>query len=80
MELGKRGTTVADINKMVDKAYEHLDFPALVDAPVSSLEGVSEADAAALAKAFNIKTIGDLGTNKHFLRAHAIVSLAGGKH
>ena len=33
-------------------------------------------DAEALLKAFNIKTIGDLGTNKYFLWAQAIVALA----
>jgi 3-dehydroquinate dehydratase len=36
----------------------------------------SDADAEALLKAFNIKTIGDLGTNKYFLWAQAIVALA----
>jgi hypothetical protein len=38
---------------------------------------VSSGDAELLAKAFGIKTIRDLGTNKYFLTAQAIVALAG---
>jgi len=71
---------MADISHFLDKAYEGKEFSALINAPVDALEGVSAADAAALDKALNIKTIGDLGRNKYFLRAQAIVALAeGGK-
>jgi len=38
--------------------------------------GVSEGDAKLLAEAFNIKTIGDLGRNKFFRAATALVDLA----
>ncbi|MCU1389069.1 MAG: hypothetical protein JWL72_2407, partial [Ilumatobacteraceae bacterium] len=37
------------------------------------------ADGEALAKALNIKTIGDLATNKYVLWAQAITTLGGGK-
>ena len=45
----------ANLDKVLDKAYESSTPAELVDAPVSALAGVSEADAEALKKAFNIK-------------------------
>ncbi len=66
---------MADITHLVDKAFESNDFHQLADAPVDALEGVSAGDADLLKKAFNITTIRDLGTNKFFLRAQAIVAL-----
>lgn len=66
---------MADLSKVLDKQYEGLDPDKLVDAPVDALSGISKADAEALAKALNIKTIGDLGRNKYFVWAHAIVAL-----
>ncbi|HLZ72313.1 MAG TPA: hypothetical protein VKV26_20610 [Dehalococcoidia bacterium] len=61
---------------MVDKAFEQTPFHELVNAPVDALQGVSAGDAELLQKAFNIKTIGDLGRNKYFRAALAIVQLA----
>lgn len=70
---------MANVDKFLDKAFEKHEFADLVDAPVSALEGVSDADGEALAKALNIKTIGDLATNKYVLWAQAITTLGGGK-
>ncbi len=67
---------ILNINKAVDKAFETMSLKEIADAPVDALEGVSVADAELLAKAFNIKSIRDLGTNKYFLTAQAIVALA----
>ena len=67
---------MANIAKFMDKAYEQKEFAELVNAPVDALAGVSEADAAALKAALNIKTIGDLATNKYVLWAQAIHSLS----
>jgi hypothetical protein len=67
---------VADISKFVDKAYEQQSFAELVKAPVSALQGVSDADAEALAKALGIRSIGDLATNKFVLWAQAIQALS----
>jgi hypothetical protein len=67
---------MANIEKFLDKAYEQKEFSELVNAPVDALAGVSEADAAALAKAFGIKTIGDLAKNKYVLWAQAIATLS----
>jgi hypothetical protein len=66
----------ANLDKVLDKAYESSSLADLVDAPVSALAGVSEADAEALKKAFNIKTIGDLASNKYVRAATAIVEIA----
>ncbi|MCU1364784.1 MAG: hypothetical protein JWN39_423 [Ilumatobacteraceae bacterium] len=70
---------MANVDKFLDKAFEQHEFADLVNAPVSALEGVSDADGEALAKALNIKTIGDLATNKYVLWAQAITTLGGGK-
>ena len=65
-----------NINSVVDKAYEDKSFAEILKAPVSALQGVSDADASKLKDAFNIKTVSDLATNKFFLRAMAIAQLA----
>jgi hypothetical protein len=67
---------MADLAKVLDKQYEQMEFKDLVNAPVDALQGVSAGDAEALKKAFNIKTIGDLGRNKFIQTAVAIVLLA----
>lgn len=67
---------MAELTAQFDKEWSGKEMPELVDAPVSALKGVSESDAQKLKEAFNIKTIGDLGTNKYFLWAQAIVKLA----
>ena len=63
---------MADVGKILDKAFEDKDFGELAEAPVSALQGVSESDAEHLKAAFNIRTIRDLATNKFVLRAQAI--------
>ena len=67
---------MANINKFLDKAYETKEFSEIADSPVEALAGVSEADAAALKTALNIKTIRDLAQNKYVLVAQAIVGLS----
>jgi hypothetical protein len=69
----------ADLAKVLDKAYEDKSLAELLDAPVAALAGVSEGDAKLLGEAFNIKTVGDLGRNKHFRTAAAIVDLSNAK-
>jgi len=66
----------ANLDKILDKAFEEKPLSELVDAPVDALAGVSKGDAELLAQAFNIKTIGDLGRNKYFRAAAALVDLA----
>jgi hypothetical protein len=74
--LGGPVPVSADLSKVLDKAYEAKNLSELVDAPVSAIAGVSDGDAKLLQEAFNIKTVGDLGRNKYFRAAAAIVALA----
>ena len=64
------------LNKVLDKAYENKSLDELLDAPVAALAGVSDGDAEHLAAAFGIRTVRDLGTNKYFVLAHALVALS----
>lgn len=65
----------ADLASLLDKAYEDKSLQEVLDAPVSALAGVSEGDADALKQAFNVKTVHDLGRNKYFKAAYALVAL-----
>ncbi|MEO0796938.1 MAG: hypothetical protein AAFX93_17400 [Verrucomicrobiota bacterium] len=65
-----------NIDNAVDKAFEGKTLKEISAAPVDAIQGVSEGDAELLAKAFNIKTVSDLGTNKFFVWAQAITVLA----
>ena len=60
----------------VDKSFEAASLSELADAPLDALQGVSAGDAEHLKAAFGIKTVRDLGTNKHFQLAQAIAKLA----
>jgi len=66
----------ADLSKYLDKAYEDKTLEEVLAAPVSALAGVTDADGELLQKAFNIKTVGDLGKNKYFTWAQALVALS----
>jgi hypothetical protein len=75
-----RGLSMAvavGLDKALDKAYESKSVSELLDAPVAALAGVSDGDAQHLEAAFGIKTVRDLGSNKYFSLAHALVSLSG---
>jgi len=65
----------ADLSKYLDKAYENNKLEEILAAPVTALAGVTDEDAEALKRAFRIKTVGDLGRNKYFLAAHAMLQL-----
>lgn len=68
-------TVSADLSKYLDAAYENSTVQEILAAPVSALTGVTEEDADALRKAFRIRTVGDLGKNRYFLVAQAMVQL-----
>jgi hypothetical protein len=55
----------ANLGAFLDKEWENRSLAEILKAPVSALQGVSEGEAD-LKKAFNIKTVGDLGKNKYF--------------
>ena len=64
------------LENKLKKAYEGKSAQEIADAPVTAIQGVSEGDAELLLKAFNIKTVRDLGTNKFFRWAQSISALA----
>ena len=67
---------MADIAKFVDKAHEGKEFTDLAELPIDALQGVSAADAAAIQKAFGVKTIRQLAEHKFVRAAQAITMLA----
>jgi hypothetical protein len=66
----------ADLSKYVEKKYENASLEDILAAPVSALAGVTDDDAEALRRAFRIRTVADLGKNKHFAAAQALVHLS----
>ena len=60
------------IVKFYDKSYEDKGIEELIKAPVAAISGISESDAKDLEKAFGIKTVGDLATNKYVRIAQGI--------
>lgn len=64
-----------DMDSLLDKEFESKSLEEILKAPVSALSGVSESDAEALKAAFNVKTVQDLGRNKYFKAAYALVAL-----
>jgi hypothetical protein len=66
-----------DLSKGLDKAYENSTLEQILDAPPSALAGVTEKDDALLREALGIKTVRDLGSNKHFALAGVLVALSG---
>jgi hypothetical protein len=65
-----------DLTKGLDKAYESSSLEDILNAPPSALAGVSESDDALLKEALGIKTVRDLGSNKHFALAGVLVALS----
>lgn len=64
-----------NMDKGLDKAHENLSLKEILDASPSALSGVTDADADLLQKALGIKTVRDLGKNKHFALAGVLVAL-----
>ena len=64
-----------DLAKSLDKAYEDKSLKDILDASPAALAGVTEKDAQLLAEAFQITTIRQLGANKFFAVAAALVAL-----
>lgn len=65
-----------DRENWLTKAYEKTPLAELLEAPLSSLQGLSKARAAVLHKAFQVNTIGELGRLKYGLWAREICAAA----
>jgi hypothetical protein len=68
--------TNMNINNAVDKAYESKSLKEIADAPISALQGLTQADADLLKQALGVKTIKEFGSNKFVKWAQAIAVLA----
>jgi hypothetical protein len=64
-----------DLAKSLDKAYEDKGLKEILDASPAALAGVTDKDAKLLAEAFGIKTVRQLGENKFFAVAAALVAV-----
>ena len=76
--LSQKGSTVAvsvDLTKSLDKAYEGKSLKEILDASPAALAGVTDNDAKLLEEAFGIKTVRQLGENKFFAVAAALVAI-----
>ena len=67
--------SAANLDVLLDEAYENLPLSEVLDAPVGAPQGVSAGDAEELKAAFDIKTVRDLGTNKYFRAAVTVLDL-----
>ena len=63
-----------DLTKSLDKAYEAKPLKDILDASPAALAGVTD-DAKLLEEAFSIKTVRQLGENKYFAVAAALVAV-----
>ena len=66
----------ADLQKVLDKAYQDKSLEEILDAPVEALAGVSVSGGKLIRDALGVKTIGELGRNKYFRAAQALAALA----
>lgn len=65
-----------NLDAVLDPEYQSSSVTDLVNAPVSALSGVDEAQAEGLRQAFGIQTIGDLADNTFVRAAVAIREMA----
>ncbi|MES2046850.1 MAG: hypothetical protein V4447_00500 [Pseudomonadota bacterium] len=65
-----------NLNNTVDKTYEISSFKEIADAPLVSLQGLSQTEAAALTTLFNIGTIRELAELNFVKWATAITAIA----
>jgi hypothetical protein len=65
-----------NLDKGLDKAFENVSLEELLQAPPSALAGLTERHDQVLAETFGIKTLADLGSNKYFALAGALVALS----
>ena len=68
--------TNQSLTEILDKAHETAALKDIIQMSPVVLQGVSENDAKLLHQAFGIKTVSDMATNKFFLWAQALHTLA----
>jgi hypothetical protein len=68
--------TSVELGKVLDQAYEEKTLREILNAPPSTLAGLTERHNQVLSEVFGIQTVAELGSNKHFALAGALVALA----
>ena len=68
--------TNESLANIVDKAWEGKSLKEILATSPAALQGVTDDDAKLLDQALGIKTVEAMGTNKFFLWAQALVTLA----
>jgi hypothetical protein len=68
--------TSVDLSKVLDQAYEDKSLREILNAPPSALAGLTERHNQVLSEVSGIQTVAELGSNKHFGLAGALVALA----
>lgn len=66
-----------ELGNVLDKAYEDKSLTEILAAPPSALAGLTERHDQMLSDVFGIQTVAELGRNKHFALAGALVALSG---
>lgn len=64
------------LTEMLDKDFENKPIKEVVKASPAALQGISDAGAEALKKYLGISTIEDMATNKFFMWAQAMTTIA----
>jgi hypothetical protein len=65
-----------DLGSVLDQAYEDKSLKEILAAPPSALAGLTERHNQMLSDVFGIQTVAELGSNKYFAVAGALVALA----
>jgi hypothetical protein len=68
--------TSVDLGSVLDRAYEDKTLQEILNAPPSALAGLTERHNQVLSEVFGSQTVGELGSNKYFALAGALVALA----
>ena len=68
--------TSVDLGKVLDRTYEDKALQEILDSPPSALAGLTERHNQVLSEIFGIQTVAELGSNKYFALAGALVALA----
>jgi hypothetical protein len=68
--------TSVDLGSVLDRAHEDKSLQEILNAPPSALAGLTERHNQVLSEVFGIQTVGELGSNKYFALAGALVALA----
>jgi hypothetical protein len=68
--------TSVDLGRVLDRAYKDKTLQEILDDPPSAPAGLTERHNQVLSEIFGIQTVAELGSNKYFAIAGALVARA----